>query len=140
MTFGQNQDWSEQNPPKRPPPPASLFESSIDDWQRKVNDDFNQLYLNLYKNAGDFGRQSLMNPKDHAMVTQMMVSPNLRPQGQIAVPEVVVTDVKDKTTIEKIDKIERKEQIFDPVDQTGNYSSSSYPFGGSGNKELKATK
>lgn len=99
----------------RPPPPFSS--ESIDDWQKKVNEDFNRLYHNLYNSS----------PKPWGGSTKSLSTPPVRPPppevsgsnassggnpGHITVPEVVITDVKNNRKIEKIDKIERKEHIF----------------------------
>lgn len=127
-------EWKDKsNPPKRPPPPTVYLDTSIDDWQRKINDDFNQLYSSLYKNAGDFGMSSFLNPKEDGLGVNQTISHNHPNPERLVVPEVIVTAVKDKRTLEKIDNIERTEQIFDePIEQTHEYCFDN-PFRGEGN-------
>lgn len=134
MTMPSNMS-DHTSPPKRPPPPATFFDTSIDDWQSKINDDFNQLYLNLYKQTGDFS-------------SSLQSSAPFNPRNMVVVPEVIVTDAKDKRTVEKIDTIERKEHIFDPTEDTRNFSSQdlfggkrdNYSIMGDGIRTLNMTK
>jgi len=109
-------NMTKESTPIRPPPPFSS--ESIDDWQKKVNEDFNRLYHNLYNSS----------PKPWGGSTRSLSTPPARPPpplpevsgsnpsggnpGHLTVPEVVITDVKNNRKIEKIDKIERKEHIF----------------------------
>lgn len=78
-------------------------EKGIDDWQKKIDEDFNQIYFNLYKeyekNPDSFrGMEPLLPP----------------PVGMnSSVPQVVITNVKNESKIEKIDHIKRTEQTFD---------------------------
>jgi hypothetical protein len=111
-----DQQWrSNQSVPQRPPPPLSPFamDKGIDDWQKKIDDDFNQIYYNLYqeyeKNPSTFqGLKPLMPPP-----TGMGMGPGM------TVPDVIITDVKDTSKIEKIDHINRIVQTFDDFPNDG---------------------
>jgi hypothetical protein len=118
MTFPSSSCDKPNIAPKRPPPPSVHFEDSIDDWQTKINDDFNQLYLSLYKNPRDFGMTStLANVNPEGVVVNETISQNPNPRRQLTVPEIIVTNTKDTRTIEKFDTIERREHIFeDPTE------------------------
>ena len=100
-----DQEW--QKRPQRPPPPAAFAsgEKGIDDWQKKIDEDFNQIYCNLY-------REYEQNP-DAFRDLQPLMPPPVSGKNAAAVPQVVITDVKNHSKIEKIDHVSRTEQTFD---------------------------
>lgn len=108
-----DQQWKGMAPQRPPPPSSSPFgDKGIDDWQKKIDEDFNQIYFNLYK-------EYEKNP-DAFRGMEPLLPPPVGLNG--SVPQVVITNVKNESKIEKIDHIKRTEQTFDdfPVPQAAD--------------------
>jgi len=112
MTFPS--DFSPQNPPKRPPPPAAYVDASIDEWQRKINDDFNRLYLSLYQNPSQSREFAASSPPAFNPMTDHMSQNTIR--QDFIVPQVIVTDFKDKRAIEQINKTKQNQNFLESID------------------------